>query len=207
MAIANYLGALDASRLRAALSAHVQPAVRKAQEMRYGENPHQRPPSTSSTSGRGGHRTARQLQGKELSYNNIADTDAALECVKQFAAPACVIVKHANPCGVALGRHPARRPTNWPIQDRPDLGLRRHHRLQPRAGRRDRGAIVERQFVEVIIAPAVSAGACRCRGREEERAPAGLRRSGKRPSRASTTSASRAACWCRSADLGHGRRG
>jgi phosphoribosylaminoimidazolecarboxamide formyltransferase/IMP cyclohydrolase len=45
---------------------------------------------------------AKQLQGKELSYNNIADTDAALECVKSFAKPACVIVKHANPCGVAV---------------------------------------------------------------------------------------------------------
>src|SRR5690606_30103752 len=76
----------------------------KAQEMRYGENPHQKAafyveknPQEVSIA------TARQLQGKELSYNNVADTDAALETVKSFAEPACVIVKHANPCGVAIG--------------------------------------------------------------------------------------------------------
>jgi len=75
----------------------------KSQEMRYGENPHQqaafyveRNPEEASIS------TAKQLQGKALSYNNIADTDAALECVKCFQEPACVIVKHANPCGVAI---------------------------------------------------------------------------------------------------------
>ena len=72
--------------------------------MRYGENSHQAAafyveanPEEASVS------TARQIQGKALSYNNIADTDAALECVKEFDEPACVIVKHANPCGVALG--------------------------------------------------------------------------------------------------------
>uniref|UniRef100_UPI002579B2A9 bifunctional phosphoribosylaminoimidazolecarboxamide formyltransferase/IMP cyclohydrolase n=1 Tax=Spongiibacter sp. UBA6593 TaxID=1947544 RepID=UPI002579B2A9 len=77
--------------------------LRKAQDMRYGENPHQkaafyveREPAGASVA------TARQLQGKALSYNNIADTDAALECVKSFTKPACVIVKHANPCGVAV---------------------------------------------------------------------------------------------------------
>src|SRR5690606_40247333 len=76
----------------------------KAQDMRYGENPHQqaafyveRNPQEASVA------TATQLQGKELSYNNVADTDAALECVKPFADAACVIVKHANPCGVAIG--------------------------------------------------------------------------------------------------------
>jgi hypothetical protein len=58
---------------------------------------------------------ARQLQGKELSYNNIADSDTALECVRQFDAPACVIVKHANPCGVALGGTIIGRPTSTPI--------------------------------------------------------------------------------------------
>ena len=76
----------------------------KKQDMRYGENSHQAAafyveanPEEASVS------TARQIQGKALSYNNIADTDAALECVKEFDEPACVIVKHANPCGVALG--------------------------------------------------------------------------------------------------------
>ncbi|MCV6037495.1 bifunctional phosphoribosylaminoimidazolecarboxamide formyltransferase/IMP cyclohydrolase, partial [Escherichia coli] len=72
----------------------------KKQDMRYGENSHQAAafyveanPQEASVS------TARQIQGKALSYNNIADTDAALECVKEFNEPACVIVKHANPCG------------------------------------------------------------------------------------------------------------
>jgi len=76
----------------------------KLQDLRYGENPHQQAafyrdlhPAPGSLV------TARQLQGKELSYNNIADADAAWECVKSFDGPACVIVKHANPCGVALG--------------------------------------------------------------------------------------------------------
>ncbi len=78
--------------------------------MRYGENPHQgaafyvEPKPAEACIA-----TARQLQGKELSYNNVADTDAALECVKGFAAPACVIVKHANPCGVAVGATHSRR--------------------------------------------------------------------------------------------------
>lgn len=78
----------------------------KKQDMRYGENSHQDAafyveanPEEASVS------TARQIQGKALSYNNIADTDAALECVKEFDEPACVIVKHANPCGVALGQN------------------------------------------------------------------------------------------------------
>src|SRR4029434_4893370 len=76
----------------------------KLQDLRYGENPHQGAafyrdlhPAPGSLV------TAKQLQGKELSYNNIADADAAWECVKSFDTPACVIVKHANPCGVALG--------------------------------------------------------------------------------------------------------
>ena len=107
---------------------------RKKQDLRYGENPHQRAafyarsrwPQARSVA------AARQLQGKELSYNNIADADTAIECVRQFEAPACVIVKHANPCGVALAADlrdglPSR------LRAGPDLGLRRHHRLQPPA--------------------------------------------------------------------------
>lgn len=74
----------------------------KSQDLRYGENPHQQSAFyTESTSREASISTAKQLHGKELSYNNIADTDAALEAVKQFNEPACVIVKHANPCGVA----------------------------------------------------------------------------------------------------------
>ena len=75
----------------------------KMQDMRYGENPHQRAAFyRDEAAAPGTIATYRQLQGKELSYNNVADADAAWECVKTFAAPCCVIVKHANPCGVAL---------------------------------------------------------------------------------------------------------
>jgi phosphoribosylaminoimidazolecarboxamide formyltransferase / IMP cyclohydrolase len=133
---------------------------KKAQGMRYGENPHQsaafyveRDVKEASVA------TARQLQGKELSYNNIGDTDAALECVKQFSeGPACVIVKHANPCGVAIGS------TLLEAYDHA-------HKTDPESafggiiafnGELDEAtarAIVERQFVEVIIAPKVSRAA------------------------------------------------
>ncbi len=81
-----------------------------AQTLRYGENPHQTAAFYRTGAARPGVATARQLQGKELSYNNINDTDAAFECVAEFDpanGPACVIVKHANPCGVAEGSSPA----------------------------------------------------------------------------------------------------
>ncbi|MGA2564110.1 MAG: bifunctional phosphoribosylaminoimidazolecarboxamide formyltransferase/IMP cyclohydrolase, partial [Steroidobacteraceae bacterium] len=75
----------------------------KQQQLRYGENPHQRAAFYRRPAQRGNSVSAAQLlQGKELSYNNIADADTAIECVREFQGPACVIVKHANPCGVAL---------------------------------------------------------------------------------------------------------
>jgi phosphoribosylaminoimidazolecarboxamide formyltransferase / IMP cyclohydrolase len=133
---------------------------RKAQGMRYGENPHQkaafyreRDVKEASVA------TARQLQGKELSYNNIADTDAALECVKQFSeGAACVIVKHANPCGVALGstiREAYERA--WSTDTESAFGgiIAINRELDEETAR----AIVDRQFVEVIIAPRVSPAA------------------------------------------------
>ena len=74
----------------------------KKEVMRYGENPHQKAAFYVDETKQGnGLGNAIQLQGKQLSYNNIADTDAALECVKSFEEPTCVIIKHANPCGVA----------------------------------------------------------------------------------------------------------
>jgi len=75
----------------------------RLQAMRYGENPHQSAAFYKTAEDRPGVATAKQLQGKELSYNNVADTDAAIELVAEFGTPACVIVKHANPCGVATG--------------------------------------------------------------------------------------------------------
>jgi phosphoribosylaminoimidazolecarboxamide formyltransferase/IMP cyclohydrolase len=102
-AIANWLTARGPDGVEQGFPRSFRYAAELAQPLRYGENPHQRaafyrderPPAGSMA-------TFRQRQGKELSYNNIADSDAAWECVKAFDAPACVIVKHANPCGVAI---------------------------------------------------------------------------------------------------------
>jgi len=125
------------------------------EKLRYGENPHQDAAFyLDQVHARGALATAKQLQGKALSYNNIADSDAALECVRQFKEPACVIVKHANPCGVAIAddilsayeRAFATDPTsafggiiafNRPL----DLATAK--------------AITENQFVEVIVAPGI----------------------------------------------------
>ena len=128
----------------------------KVQEMRYGENPHQQAAFyVEANPAEAGIATARQIQGKELSYNNVADTDAALECVKNFSEPACVIVKHANPCGVAVA---ADIGTAYDLAFATDPesafgGIIAFNRELDAA---TAAAIVERQFVEVIIAPSVS---------------------------------------------------
>ncbi|MCG6242295.1 bifunctional phosphoribosylaminoimidazolecarboxamide formyltransferase/IMP cyclohydrolase [Vibrio diabolicus] len=131
----------------------------KKQDMRYGENSHQAAafyveanPQEASVS------TARQIQGKALSYNNIADTDAALECVKEFNEPACVIVKHANPCGVALGKD-ILEAYNRAYQTDPTSAFGGIIAFNQELDTKTASAIVERQFVEVIIAPSVSAEA------------------------------------------------
>ena len=104
-AISDYLSSIGSDGSRSAFPAHANGRFVKLQDLRYGENPHQQAafyrdlyPAPGSLV------TGKQLEGKELSYNNIADADAAWECVKSFDAPACVIVKHANPCGVAVGK-------------------------------------------------------------------------------------------------------
>jgi phosphoribosylaminoimidazolecarboxamide formyltransferase/IMP cyclohydrolase len=103
-AISNYLHSLDASRRRLEYPEMLTLQFAKVDDLRYGENPHQTAAFYRDARAEpGGIAAYRQLQGKELSYNNIADADAAWECVKSFAEPACVIVKHANPCGAALG--------------------------------------------------------------------------------------------------------
>jgi phosphoribosylaminoimidazolecarboxamide formyltransferase/IMP cyclohydrolase len=143
------------------LGADLNLSFHKRLDLRYGENPHQQAAFYSDPGAIGVSVTnARQLQGKDLSYNNIADADTALECVRQFADPACVIVKHANPAGVAVA---------------PDIGeaYLRAYRTDPTSafggviafnrplGASCAQAILERQFVEVIIAPAVDADAQR----------------------------------------------
>ncbi len=106
--IANYFGTKVHDYGKDEISIPLMPRTlnlnyKKVQSMRYGENPHQNAAFYRELSPIDkGISTAIQLQGKELSYNNIADTDAAIECVRQFEEPCCVIVKHANPCGVAL---------------------------------------------------------------------------------------------------------
>jgi phosphoribosylaminoimidazolecarboxamide formyltransferase/IMP cyclohydrolase len=106
-AIANWLTARDAEGEAQRWPDVFNFAAVKVQDMRYGENPHQSAAFyRDEQPARGTIATYRQLQGKELSYNNVADSDAAWECVKTFAEPACVIVKHANPCGVAVASTP-----------------------------------------------------------------------------------------------------
>ena len=134
--------------------------VRKRQGMRYGENPHQQAAFYAErTPGEASVATAHQLQGKELSYNNIADTDAAIECVKQFSeGPACVIVKHANPCGVALGDSLlAAYERAFSTDPESAFGgiIAFNRELDGETAR----VICERQFVEVIVAPRVAAAA------------------------------------------------
>ncbi len=131
----------------------------KVQEMRYGENPHQQAAFyVEANPAEAGIATARQIQGKELSYNNVADTDAALECVKNFQHPACVIVKHANPCGVAVADSIGAAYDLAFATDAESAfgGIIAFNRELDAA---TAASIVERQFVEVIIAPSVSAEA------------------------------------------------
>lgn len=102
-AISNYLSSFDEGFQRETFPKQFNAQFIKVQEMRYGENPHQRAAFYKDIEPQlGSLVSSEQLQGKELSFNNIADSDAAWECVKCFDEPACVIVKHANPCGVAI---------------------------------------------------------------------------------------------------------
>lgn len=155
-AIANYLGKITKSG-EAAFPRTFNRQLHKSQDMRYGENPHQKAAFYIEANPEAGTISAAvQIQGKALSYNNIADTDAALECVKSFPeAPACVIVKHANPCGVATADDLL---TAYDLAYQTDTtsafgGIIAFNRqLDAKTAQ----AIVDRQFVEVIIAPSIS---------------------------------------------------
>jgi phosphoribosylaminoimidazolecarboxamide formyltransferase/IMP cyclohydrolase len=131
-------------------------SFRKHLDLRYGENPHQQAAFYTDPRAIGASVTqGRQIQGKELSYNNIADGDTALECVRQFDSPACVIVKHANPCGAARADNIG---DAYALAYRTDPtsaygGVIAFNRELDAATAR---AIVDQQFVEVIIAPRVS---------------------------------------------------
>ena len=154
--IANYLGRIREDGSKDDLPRTINLQFNKVQAMRYGENPHQQAafyteqnPTEASVS------TAKQLQGKELSFNNIADTDAALECVKQFDEPACVIVKHANPCGVAI-RDSLLEAYDDAYRTDPESAFGGIIAFNRELDGDTARAIIERQFVEVIIAPSVS---------------------------------------------------
>jgi phosphoribosylaminoimidazolecarboxamide formyltransferase / IMP cyclohydrolase len=156
-AISDYLSSLAADGsggyVRAAFPAQSNGRFVKLQDLRYGENPHQSAafyrdlhPAPGSLV------TARQLQGKQLSYNNIADADAAWECVKSFSVPTCVIVKHANPCGVAVGASAAEAYGKaFKTDPTSAFGgiIAFNCELDGAAA-----ALVAKQFVEVLMAPA-----------------------------------------------------
>ena len=131
--------------------------------------------STAPARPRPGVATARQLQGKELSYNNYADTDAAFELVAEFAEPAVAIIKHANPCGAAIGAEPARG-LGQGAGLRPGQRLRRHRRGQPAARRRDRRGDRRRSSSRSSSRPEADPAAREILARKSGAAAAGDRR-------------------------------
>ena len=139
--------------------ASLHPAFELASGLRYGENPHQRGALyVERGAPQGIVATARFVQGKELSYNNLADADAALECVKAFEAPACVIVKHANPCGVAVAADLMQAYDRAYAVDPTSAfgGIIAFNRALDAA---TAGEILKRQFVEVVLAPSIDEAA------------------------------------------------
>jgi phosphoribosylaminoimidazolecarboxamide formyltransferase / IMP cyclohydrolase len=157
-AIANYLTALDDDGTRTAFPQRFTRQWTKVQQMRYGENPHQQAAFYREIGVAPGLFAGYvQLQGKELSYNNIADADAAWDCVRSFEKTACVIVKHANPCGVALGADTAAAYAKAFATDPTSAfgGIIAFNRSVDEAT----AEAVARQFVEVVIAPEYSAAA------------------------------------------------
>ncbi len=132
---------------------------KRLQTLRYGENPHQTAALyRDARPAAGTLANYRQLQGKELSYNNIADADAAWECVKSFEAPACVIVKHANPCGVAVAQD-IETAYERAYQTDPTSAFGGIIAFNRAVDRATVDAIVGRQFVELLIAPDIEEGA------------------------------------------------
>ena len=157
-AISDYLSSFNADGTRSAFSAQTNGRFIKLQDLRYGENPHQQAAFYRDLNPAPGSLvTAVQLQGKELSYNNIADGDAAWEAVKSFNSTACVIVKHANPCGVALGNS-ALEAYSKAFQTDPSSafgGIIAFNSIVDKAA----AEAVSKQFVEVLIAPAYTSEA------------------------------------------------
>jgi len=182
-AISDYLSALGADGKRAAFPAQSNGRFVKLQDLRYGENPHQQAAFYRDLHPAPGSIVmAKQLQGKELSYNNIADSDAAWECVKCFEGPACVIVKHANPCGAALGASAAEAYAKAFKTDPTSAfgGIIAFNVAVDAAA----AQAVAKQFVEVLIAPGYSSEAlavlaAKANTRVLEISLAGVKRDGK----------------------------
>lgn len=155
-AIANYLSSISAEGARTHFPASFNLQFVKSDDLRYGENPHQQAAFyVERDAPLDCIATATKLQGKELSFNNIADADAALECVKSFSEPACVIVKHANPCGVAVASSCYEAYDRAYITDPTSAfgGIIAFNRPLDRTTAEE---ILKRQFVEVIVAPGVA---------------------------------------------------
>ncbi|MEI6383275.1 MAG: bifunctional phosphoribosylaminoimidazolecarboxamide formyltransferase/IMP cyclohydrolase [Betaproteobacteria bacterium] len=151
-AISDYLSRIQTDGTLAEFPGQANSRFIKLQDLRYGENPHQQAAFYSDAYPVAGSLvTAKQLQGKELSYNNIADADAAWECVKSFDTPACVIVKHANPCGVALGAD-ALQAYNQAFKTDPTSAFGGIIAFNC-AVNLETAQVVSKQFVEVLIAP------------------------------------------------------
>jgi phosphoribosylaminoimidazolecarboxamide formyltransferase/IMP cyclohydrolase len=152
--IANYLGK-NLPNCDATFPRTLNLQFHQSQVLRYGENPHQRgafyvekgalEPSVA---------TSKVIQGKQLSYNNVADTDAALECVRQFSTPACVIVKHANPCGVAIAEN-IFKAYELAYQTDPTSAFGGIIAFNQTLDADTAKTIIDRQFVEVLIAPVI----------------------------------------------------
>jgi phosphoribosylaminoimidazolecarboxamide formyltransferase/IMP cyclohydrolase len=156
--VANYLTALDGEARPTLFPDRLTLQWEKAQPMRYGENPHQAAAFYRDADPVAGSLARyEQIQGKELSYNNIADADAAWECVKTFERPACIIIKHANPCGVAEGDDCLGAYTRAFKTDPTSAfgGIIAFNRPLDGAT----ADAVAKQFVEVVIAPEISAAA------------------------------------------------
>ncbi len=152
--IANYLSAISDTEEKKEFPRYLTTQFTHRSELRYGENPHQsaafyiEPNAKPGTVG-----YARQIQGKALSYNNIADADAALSCVKEFNVPACVIVKHANPCGVAVESNLTLAYLKAFTTD-PTSAFGGVLAFNGKVDGKTAETILDKQFAEVIIAPA-----------------------------------------------------
>ncbi|BFM17798.1 bifunctional phosphoribosylaminoimidazolecarboxamide formyltransferase/IMP cyclohydrolase [Maricurvus nonylphenolicus] len=157
--IANHFGARNTANEARPFSNTYNVQYEKAQDMRYGENPHQQAAFyVEADAPEASISTATQIQGKELSFNNVADTDAALETVKLFDEPACVIVKHANPCGVAVAAD-IKTAYELAFATDPESAFGGIIAFNRELDAETAQLIVDKQFSEVIIAPKVAAAA------------------------------------------------